>query len=315
VSAAHRRPAERHGNRLVLLSAAAVWGVAASCLEARSAETPGANAAPSISFEYDQTRPVEVRGFHSWVRDGVTLRDIDYAAVSGRNAATLVLPPPDRPGPYAAVLFVHWFAPEFSSSNRTQFFDEAVELARLGTVSLLIDTPWGERGWFERRDSKLDYANSVAQVKELRRAFDVLLAQERLDPKRVGLVGHDFGAMYGALAVATDPRPKVFVFIAGTQSFSDWFLYLPKREEGARARFVSELAPLDPVKYLPKIAPRPVMLQFGRTDFHVKRPAAEALASAAEDPKTVKFYEAGHELNEAATRDRQAWLMDQLGLR
>ena len=53
-------------------------------------------------------------------------------------------------------------------------------------------------------------------------------------------VGHDFGAMYGTLAAAVDPRVTHFVFMAGTASFSDWFLYGPKLEERARDRFVAD---------------------------------------------------------------------------
>ena len=74
-----------------------------------------------------------------------------------------------------AVLFVHWYEPPKPTSNRTEFVEDAVELARLGTVSLLIDTPWSEPTWFPTRDSEKDYDMSVAQVKEIRRGLDVLL--------------------------------------------------------------------------------------------------------------------------------------------
>ena len=90
-------------------------------------------------------------------------------------------------------------------------------------------------------------------MKDLRRALDVLLAQPGIDRGRVAFVGHDFGAMYGVLAAAVDPRIKAFVFMAGTQSFSDWFLYGPPKLTGdARQKFIDELAPLDPIRYLPK---------------------------------------------------------------
>ena len=60
--------------------------------------------------------------------------------------------------------------------------------------------------------------------------------------------------MYGALAAAHDPRVGVFVFMAGTSSFSDWFLYgKPKLEGEAKETFVAELAPLDPIRHLPKL--------------------------------------------------------------
>ena len=48
----------------------------------------------------------------------------------------------------------------------------------------------------------------------------------------------------------------------------------------------------------------PILLQFANADEHVARPRADLVIAAARDPKTVRFYDAGHELSEAATRDR-----------
>jgi cephalosporin-C deacetylase-like acetyl esterase len=271
---------------------------------------------PALSFEYDASRAVDVRQVSATTRTGVTVREVTYAsAVGGRNAATLVLPPDSARAPHAAILFVHWYEPPNPTSNRTEFLKDAVELASLGAVSFLMDTPWSEPKWFQTRDAERDYEMSVTEVKEVRRALDVLLQQPGIDRARVAGVGHDFGAMYGALAVAVDPRPTHFVFMAGTRSFSDWFLFSPKRDLDARARVIARLAPLDPIAYLPKIAPRPILLQFGTSDKFVSKEAAAALAGAGREPKTVKYYDAPHALNADATRDRQAWLKRELALK
>jgi cephalosporin-C deacetylase-like acetyl esterase len=207
---------------------------------------------------------------------------------------------------------VHWYAPPEPTSNRTQFIPDAIELAKDGVISLLIDTPWSDREYFGRRTRDGDYARSVQEVKELRRALDVLMSLPGIDLKRVAYVGHDFGAMYGALAAANDSRVKFFVFMAGTQSFSDWFLYgKPKLTGEARERFVAELAPLDPIAYLPKLK-TPILLQFGDHDVHVSNERAQALAAAAPEPKTVRIYATDHELSADATRDRIAWLRKEL---
>ena len=273
----------------------------------------GQDPAPASLFEYAASRPTRVQEVSVKRSNGVGVREITYErATGGRNAATLVIPPARTAAPHAAILFVHWYEPPNPTSNRTEFLEDATELAALGVVSLLIDTPWSRPDWFPTRDGDKDYAMSVAQVKDLRRALDVLLQQPAIDRRRVALVGHDFGAMFGALAVAVDPRPTHFVFMAGTRSFTDWYLFTPKREGQARDRFIAELAPLDPVKYLPKIAPRPVLLQFANNDKFVSKEAAAALADAASQPKTVKYYDAQHALNAEATRDRQAWLTREL---
>jgi dipeptidyl aminopeptidase/acylaminoacyl peptidase len=247
----------------------------------------------------------------------VTVRQLTYAQLDGsRNAATLVEPSTpitrDRP----AILFLHWYGPPSPTSNRTQFLAEAVELAGDGVVSLLVDTPWTRERWFGQRDSAKDYEFTAQMAKDVRRALDVLLAHPRIDARRVAVVGHDFGAMWGALAVAADPRVTHFVYAAGTRSFTDWYLYTPKREGAERDAFIAKLAPLDPINFLPKIAPRPVLLQFGSKDPHVKNEAAAAQAEATRDPKTVKTYDgAEHELTFQARLDRLAWLKEQFKIK
>jgi cephalosporin-C deacetylase-like acetyl esterase len=269
----------------------------------------GQGAAPASLFDYGASRPIDVKDVSSSMKNGATVREITYEkATGGRNAATLVVPAAATPAPHPAILFVHWYEPPNPTSNRTEFLEDAVELARLGTVSLLMDTPWSEPEWFPKRDGEKDYDMSVAQVKEIRRAIDVLVQQPDIDRRRVACVGHDFGAMFGALAVAVDPRPTHFVFMAGTASFTDWYLFTPKREGEARAQFIAKLAPLDPVKFVGQIAPRPVLFQFATSDKFVSKEAAGKLANAAAEPKTVKYYDAQHALNAEATRDRQQWL-------
>ena len=265
-------------------------------------------AAPASLFNYDSSRPLGVKETARREDTGVLLRDITYATLTGgSNAATLITPatPPATPSP--AILFVHWYGPPAPTSNRTQFIPDGMALARQGVTSLLIDTPWSVPTYFKSRTREEDYSRSVQQVRDLRRALDVLLTQPGVDLTRVAYVGHDFGAMYGTLAAAVDPRVTHFVFMAGTASFSDWFLYGPKLEGEARDRFIAQLAPLDPVKWVPKLR-GPVLMQFADTDEHVSTPRRELLAAAAPKGTEVRVYKAGHELSEESTRERLTWL-------
>ena len=245
----------------------------------------------------------------------VTVRELTYAQLDGtRNGATLVLPPAADRWPHPAILFLHWYEPPRPTSNRTEFLAEAVELAASGVVSLLVDTPWTAQQWFGQRDASRDYDFTIQMTKDVRRALDALLAQPGLDRTRVAVVGHDFGAMWGALAVAADPRATHFVYMAGTRSFTDWYLFTPKKEGAEKDAFVAKLAPLDPIAHLAKISPRPVLLQFGTRDTFVKNEAATAMADAVTGPKTVKTYEFEHELTFQARVDRVAWLKEQFKL-
>jgi dienelactone hydrolase len=266
------------------------------------------SAAPPALFDYDASRPLDVKETSRREDTGVLLRDITYATLGGgTNAATLIAPKTPAPRPAPAILFVHWYGPPAPTSNRTQFIPDGIALARQGVTSLLIDTPWSVPTYFRTRTREEDYTRSVQQVKDLRRALDVLLAQPGIDKTRVAYVGHDFGAMYGTLAAAVDPRVTHFVFMAGTASFSDWFLYGPKMEGEARDRFIAQLAPLDPVKWVPKLR-GPVLMQFADNDEHVSTARRELLTAAAPKGADVRVYKAGHELSEESTRERLAWL-------
>lgn len=265
-------------------------------------------AAPASLFDYEASRPLDLRETSRREDNGVLLRDLTYATLGGgTNAATLITPTTPAPQPAPAILFVHWYGPPAPTSNRTQYIPDGIALARQGVTSLLIDTPWSVPTYFRTRTREQDYTQSVQQVKDLRRALDVLLAQPGIDRTRVAYVGHDFGAMYGAIAAAVDPRVTHFVFMAGTASFSDWFLYGPKMEGEARDRFIAQLAPLDPVKWVSKLR-GPVLMQFADTDEHVPAARRELLTAAAPRGADVRVYKAGHELSEESTRERLAWL-------
>ncbi len=258
------------------------------------------------SFDYDQKRTLDV------APSEVTLRNITYVRGSGERAEAIVVTPA-KPGRYPGVLFVHWYGEPFQTSNRTQFVPDALRLAQQGIVSVLVDAMWSEPTWFSKRKPADDFSTSVAQVKELRRSLDLLTSLAAVDPERVAYVGHDFGAMYGTVVAAVDPRPKAFVFIAGTTAFADWFLLGRKLDAEAQKAVRAELAPLDPVRHIGKINAGSVLLQFAKKDEYVPQAAADALVDAAREPKTAKFYECGHEMNGDAMTDRVNWLVQTLG--
>jgi fermentation-respiration switch protein FrsA (DUF1100 family) len=103
--------------------------------------------------------------------------------------------------------------------------------------------------------------------------------------------------------------------MAGTRSFSDWYLFTPKKEGADRDAFITRMAPLDPIAALAKVSPRPVLLQFGTGDKFVTNEAAQAMAAAVSGPKQFRTYDFEHELTYQARVDRLAWLREQLRLR
>ncbi len=270
-----------------------------------------ARAADAGLFDYDKNAPLDVRDVGVEQRDGIKVRDITFIGTTDPIKAYLVTPA--QPGPHAAILYVHWFG-EPATTNRTQFLNEAVALAKRGVVSLCIDTMWSQRGWWKGRQPETDFAGGVKQVVELRRALDLLLAQPGVDPQRVAMVAHDFGAMFGAVAGAADPRPKAYVFLAPTPHLADWYLFNVKPADVDA--YKKELAPLDPIHAVGALAPAPVFYQFATKDKYVPAPRPQEFYDATKSRKLMGTYEADHDLTPPEVgADRVAWLAKELGLK
>ncbi len=262
-------------------------------------------------FNYPATR-LDVRVRKTERKGMIEIRDISFSGVAGKRiAAYMVLPGGTKPAP--AVLYAHWYANE-PDSNRFEFLDEAIDLARRGQASLLVETMWSPANWYQDRVQENDYANSIEQVKNFRRALDVLAAEPSVDASRVALVGHDFGGMYGTLTAAADPRVKALAIMAATTSWSDWYMFGKFKLEGeAYNQYVAKMAPLDPVKYMGRLT-IPVLMQFAQFDLYVPAAKIQTFRKALPNAKPALIYDAGHGLDWQAARDRKAFLIDFFGL-
>jgi len=267
-------------------------------------------AARTNLFRYNDRLPVTAKEVSSEQRGDVTVRDVTFSPGPGREIKAYVVVPKGS-GPFAGVLWVHWLGEE--KSNRTQFLDEAVELAPKGMVSLLVDAMWSAPHWFGNRVPEKDYENSIRQVIDLRRALDLLLSQPNVDKTRIGYVGHDYGAMYGMLMAGADQRISTFVFIAATQSLNDWAFLGPQPK--SKAAYLKQNSNLELTDYLRQAKNASKLFQFGKGDFYISQADAAILFAAATEPKQRKLYDASHkmELKEIA-KDRDEWLIKQLKL-
>ena len=264
--------------------------------------------------DYQRFEPNDLRVLVSRTEEGLVSQLLVIQSPFGyRRVAEMYRPEGD--GSFPAVLYVHWYEPESISSHRSQFEEEARELAQTGAICISIETLWSDRDFFLKRTQEEDPQNSIEEVVNIRRAMDLLLSQPNVDTTRFAFVGHDFGGMYGVLAGSLDGRPTHYVLMAATPRFPDWYLYLPKLEGEAREAFIRQMAEIDPIVHVPNLSPAEVFFQFASDDFHVPQERAEEFFAAAENPKEMRWYEAGHGLNEDATRDRTAWLKAKLGLK
>ncbi|HXG65173.1 MAG TPA: hypothetical protein VNO70_08695 [Blastocatellia bacterium] len=275
-------------------------------------------------YDYDRKAPLDVQEKVIIERNGVKVYDISYASPKGGRVTAYLVAPPGR-GPFAALLFGHW-----GPGNRTEFLPEAMLYAEAGAVSLLVDYPWKRPApWYkplvEFANPEQDHATYVQTVIDLRRGIDLLAARPDVDANRLAYVGHSFGAQWGAILSAVDDRIKAAVLMGGIPDRAA--IYLENDDPGLvelRAntpkekleRYLKVNAVTDPIHYVRHAAPTPLLFQFARYEQYFNEPAMRRYAQAASEPKLVKWYDAGHDLNDLqALLDRANWLQAQIGLK
>jgi cephalosporin-C deacetylase-like acetyl esterase len=273
-------------------------------------------------FDYDQKAPLNIKQIGVRRRATVTIYDITYDSPKGGVVPAYLVVPNGR-GPFAAVIWGHWYWDNSSMRNRRQFLDEAVVLAQGGVVSLLTDGPVARPGHMESKDP-LDERVAIdflQQVIDMRRGVDVLLARGDVDPKRIAFVGHSYNAGVGALLSGLDRRFNCFVLMAGlmsdeiTQQTKEFQEFRRKVGPEKLDALVAKYAYLDQGKYVSHAAPAVVFLQFANQEKSLTPELARQHAAIVSEPKQVKFYDAPHALNAEARRDRIQFLTEQLKLK
>jgi len=273
-------------------------------------------------FDYDQKAPLDIHETGVERRGAVSVHDISYASPKGgRVPAYLVIP--GGKGPFAAVIWGHWYMPGSEFLNRKEFLAEAVAMAPAGVVSLLIDGPIARPGYVQDRTelNVKQVTDRVQAIVDTRRGADLLLARADVDGRRLAYVGHSYNAETGAFLSGIDRRFKAFVLMAG--SLSDQVTLKAKESLEYRQHvgperydaFVAKYAWLDQGKYVSHAAPAAVFLQYASRETFLNPERDREYAAVVSEPKRFKLYDAPHALNAEARRDRIAYLIEQLGLK
>jgi dienelactone hydrolase len=274
-------------------------------------------------FSYDASAPLDVKEGKVETRNGILVKDLTYISPKGgRVSAYLVLPPGN--GPFAGLVFGHW-----GLGLRSEFLPEALMYAEAGVVSLLPDYPWSRIGDSRKAVDDIEHPENdrdayIQAVIDLRRGIDLLQNLSIVDAKRIGYVGHSYGAQWGAILSATDKRLKTCVLIGGVAAGEDIWnspdpdltAYKSKIPAETLRKYIEVNSVLDAIRYVPHAAPTPLFLQFGRFERYFDEASMKRYEEASSEPKKVLWYDTGHELNDVqAYIDRAEWLQQYLGFR
>jgi dienelactone hydrolase len=304
-----------------LICCLAILGLIAGCGKAAVAPAPAAPPTPVATaplaasltaardedlthlYDYDANASLGVAETGAKNAGDVKVTSITYASPRGGEARAYLVLPPGK-GPFPAVLFMHGI-----EAGPDQFLDEATALAQKGVAGLLLAAPYTRRSGRQMRGTAEDLDEFVQCVVDLRRGVDLLASLPEIDPSRIGYVGHSYGAIAGGVLSGVEKRIKAYVLMAGAAKWTPWLGRM-----GIPAASLARMEVTNPAPYVSHAAPAALLLQSGQRDTTFPEQDAKALYDAASSPKTLRWYDADHNLNEQARQDRAEWLASQLGV-
>jgi fermentation-respiration switch protein FrsA (DUF1100 family) len=225
-----------------------------------------------------------------------TKRPIDYGLVSDdvtvKTADGLALAGWYIPGDNGAVVLTqHGY-----KSHRGEMLNEAAMLHRHGYGVMITST----------RAHDMSDGTLITFGKDEMKDFDAwyrfVIAQEGVDPARIGIIGNSLGGSLAIEYAAQNPAIKAVVTNSAFSSLDDtvatsvrFYTGLPPFPFAPLITFWAEreahirTSDIDAKKWIGRIAPRPVLLMQGGADVVISVSSGQRLYDAAGQPKTLWF--------------------------
>jgi hypothetical protein len=193
-----------------------------------------------------------------------------------------------------------------------------------GIVLLALDYPYGGKittmsAWeFIRWIPEIRRA-VINTVPSTMTAVDYLLSREDVDPDRIIVIGGSLGAFFVPAHAAADGRSAAAAIIFGAadiQTVLSSSTEIPRVLAGPAAWLGAVIvSPVEPLKYLGDITPRPLLIISGTQDSEIPLECSRLLHEAAPEPKTIRWIDTGHvtirdtEFHELVKKELVDWLV------
>ena len=274
-----------------------------------------ATAAERSLFAYDSDAPLNLQKAVQSSTNGVEVSAISFDSPDGGRVTGFMFDPVTRSSLRPGIVLMHGMP-----GNAGQLIGYGTGLAGDGAVVIAIDAPFARRSGPSVRFIAEDRDEQIQLIKDLQRAVDVLRAHPNVDDARIAYHGTSYGGAMGALFVGIERRLKAAALVVpdgglvshftGPEDMS-FMAGLPCADRNA---WLSAMTPIEPIRFIANAPPTSLLIQSGRTDELVPAADAEELHSATPDPKTIRWYDAGHGLDQQAFFDRLDWLHAEIGL-
>jgi dienelactone hydrolase len=286
-----------------------------SCAIGRPDFGAAATAADRNLFAYDVNAPLNLQKTVENTVNGVEVSSISFDSPDGGSVTGMLFNPVTRSSLRPGIVLMHGLP-----GNARQMAGYAQALAQFGAVVIAIDAPHARRSGQAVLFTGQDRVEQIQLIKDLQRAVDVLRAQPNVDDERIAYVGVSYGGAMGALFVGIERRLKAAVLVVADGGLVSHFTgpedsaFLSSLSCATRVAWFRAMTPVEPIRYIGHATPTPLLLQSGRTDNLVPAADAQALHAAVPQPTTIRWYDAGHGLNQQAVFERHDWLVEQIGL-
>jgi dienelactone hydrolase len=285
-----------------------------SCTGARPDFGGVATAGDRDLFRYDVDAPLNLQETVESTNDGVEVSRISFSSPDGGLVTGMMWDPATRPSLRPGMVLMHGMP-----GNARDMSGIAQNYARHGAVVIAIDAPFARRAGPVVKFAAEDRAEQIQLIKDLQRAVDVLRSRPNVDDDRIAYMGVSYGGAMGALFVGIERRLEAAALVVGHGGLvshstgPDGFKHVSGLPCAMRSAWIRAMAPMEPIRFVGH-ANVPLLLQNGTLDDLIPSADAAELHAAAPQPKTVRWYTAGHNLNQQAVDDRHDWLVEKVGI-
>lgn len=259
---------------------------------------------PDLIFGYDKALPLSPQETPAEETAEYRVIKVTYrSARDQRVPALLILPKQPREERLPCVILMHglggdkrMFQMLWGPLTRAGFALFAIDAQYHGERKPSDDIPFFGMYPYRARDAL------IQTVIDLRRGVDYLQTRKEIDPDRIGYIGASMGGIIGAMFAGVDERVKAPVLLVAG---GDWKILMERStlsmwRDAARnnpqqiQEALRVMDVVDPVNWVGRIAPRPVLFINGDADDVVPVESNKALHNAAGEPKKIVWYKGGH---------------------
>jgi uncharacterized protein len=251
-------------------------------------------------FNYDNKQPLRDRWAGLEGHPYYNLYKVVYVSDGGEKVPALYFEPRAGTPPFPCIIMQHGYSGSKTDVKSMGLLDFIKE----GYAVFAIDAQYhGERKIRGKDifspDIDSDAKAMLQTVIDLRRAVDLLETRKNIDSNRISYFGVSMGAILGSIFCGVESRVKAPVLVVGGGGWETLIQkskigpamvlrkYIERGQLGSIKDLARKLEYLEPLNFVWRISPRPVLLINNKHDTIVPTEANKLLQEKTREPKKI----------------------------